>query len=97
MQHESDSHIPAAVLAQASFARASMLPPSLTAIGRYFVIRLIASSAKRLLVRWLIVARYVSTEWQKASMPVYAVILGGTLSISSGSTIDSVGNVESFP
>jgi hypothetical protein len=57
MQQEKDSHMPASVLAQASLVRASRLPPSLTAIGRYLVIRLTASRARWSLVGWLQIAR----------------------------------------
>jgi len=57
MQHESDSQIPASVLAQASLVLASMLLPSWTAMGRYFVIRPTASRARWSLVGWLTVAR----------------------------------------
>ena len=70
MQQERDSQMPASVLAQASLVLASMLRPSFTAIGRYFVIRPTASRARWSLVGWLHVARYDSTEWKKASIPV---------------------------
>ena len=44
-----------------------------------------------------IVAIYPSTAWNKASNPWYAVNLGGTESINSGSTIDMVGKVPLNP
>ena len=85
---------PAIVAAFAMSVRASRSSPSATARGSAFRIRCIAWRQKASVNGDAKIDTYASSACVSASIPVSAVITGGSVSVSRGSTIATSGTSE---